>query len=156
MFNKKLVQTVSVALAFVLTMSFCGCSTTKSVARDTVRITQFTNEAIAISKLEDHDEMMARAEALIHPASGLTIELLMEAFKEDEAFEGMDVEKALSRGYTIGKMSDPKLHLNYTDVGGNVYEITVDLTLDGQVFLLTIYILSDETTIGLFNFDVTK
>ena len=156
MLNKKLVQTVSIFLVLVLTMSFFGCATTKSVARDTVRITKFTAEVMEITTLNNPNEIMARVEELIHPASELTKESIIQKLLTDEAFEGMDVEKAFANGYTIGKFSDPKLHLNNTDVGGNVYEITVDVTLDSQVFLVTLYVLSDDAGIGLYNFDVTK
>lgn len=153
---KKFAKIITLSLVFVLTLSICSCTAFKSVIRDTPRIAQFTKEALEISKITDTEEMIARAEELIHPASGLTKESIVEKIKADEDLEGIDLEKAASDGYSMGSFSDPKLKFNDPELGGNVYEITVDVTIGGQVFKVTLDLLSDESTIGLYDFDIKK
>ena len=75
---------------------------------------------------------------------------------EDEALEGIDIQKEAEKGYSIGSFSDPKLKLNDPTLGGNIYEITVNVTVGDHTFKVIVDLLSDETDLGLYDFDITR
>lgn len=154
MSTKKFTRILVLILVFVLSFSVCSCTEVESVTRDVPRIIELTTEISEISQLTDPEEIETRTENLFHPKSGLTYDMVMEKIWSDEAFEGIDLEAASAQGVTIGNFSDAKLKLNDSQLGGNIYEITADVTVGEYVFNVTLYLLSDETMLGLYDFDI--
>lgn len=156
MFKKNVKTVLAITLILIIALSICSCGDVASAVRDIPRITDYTSKVMEFSKISDPEEMKAKAEELIHPKSGFTVESILEKAKNDDALQGVDLEQAASEGYSIGQFSDPKLKFNDPSLGGNVYEITISVTLGDQAYKLIIDLLSDEIDIGLFDFDITK
>ncbi len=156
MCTKKFTRFLALILVSILALSVYSCTSVEAVVRDAPRIAEFTSEIAAIAKLTDPEEIETRATDLIHPRSGLTIEKILEKAMTDEALEGIDIQKEAEKGYSIGSFSDPKLKLNDPTLGGNIYEITVNVTVGDHTFKVIVDLLSDETDLGLYDFDITR
>ncbi len=151
--NHKLIVGI---LIFVIALSVCSCSAVQSIPRDVQRISDLKDEVVAISELKDAEEISTRLEALIHPDSGYTKETIIEKVKTSPALEGVDIEAEFQKGYKIGEFSDYNLKLNDPELGGNVYELSVKVTVGDVVFTIYLDILSDDTQIGLYDFEISK
>ena len=158
--TKKMRKILLVSLVIVLAASICGCKTVQSVTRDVARIAEFTGEiyevvdAAQIADESDAEELEARVAELLHPDSGFTVETIAEKALEDEDLKDIDLEELAKGGYSIGAFSEPKMKLNDPKLGGNVYELTVDVTVGGVAFAVTLDLLSDDVALGLYDFDI--
>ena len=56
----------------------------------------------------------------------------------------------------IGEFSDPKFNINDKTLDGNVYDVNVTVTVDGHPFIVTLHILSDDSGMGIYSFDITQ
>lgn len=153
---KKHSKMIVLALIFALALSVCSCSIVQSVTRDAKRINQFKDKVMALSNLGASEEAMNKLEELIHPDSGLTAETIIEKAKADPDLEGIDIASMIKEGYSVGNFSDYKLQFNDSALGGNVYELSVELSTGGMVFIIHLRVLSDDTEIGLYDFDISK
>ncbi len=154
--KKHLLRFVVLSLILTLSLSVCGCSTIKSLARDIPRITEFTGELLDLARTADADEITERLDEFVHPKSNLNKDSIIEKFKSDEDLADIDLETLFDNGYSVGNFSDPDLKLNDPDLDGNIYEVTVDLTAGEYTFIVTIDILSDDSTIGVYDIDVSR
>jgi acyl-CoA reductase-like NAD-dependent aldehyde dehydrogenase len=156
MCTKKITRILAIILVSILALSVYSCTAAESVIRDVPRIAEFTSEIAEIAKLTDPKEIETRATDLIHPKANLTLEKILEKAQADEALQGIDIQKEVEKGYSIGNFSDPQLKLNDPDLGGNIYEITVNVTVGDYTFKVIVDLLSDETDLGLYDFDITR
>ncbi len=156
MLFKKYSKLIVGFIILVVALSVCSCAAVQSIPRDVQRISDLKNEVVAISELKDPEEIITRLEALIHPDSGFTKESILEKVKTSPALEGVDIEAEYQKGYKIGDFSDYNLKLNDPNLGGNVYELSVKVTVGDVVFTIHLDLLSDETQIGLYDFEITR
>ena len=156
MLFKKYSKLIVGFIIFVVALSVCSCAAVQSIPRDVQRISELKNDIIEISELKDQEEIMAKLETLIHPESGFTKETILEKAKTSPALEGVDIEAEYQKGYKIGDFSDYNLKFNDPTLGGNVYELSIQVTFGDVVFNLHLEILSDETDIGLYDFEITR
>ena len=152
---KKHSKIIILALIFALALSVCSCSLVKSVTRDAKRINQFKDKVMGLSNISNPEEAEAKIEELIHPDSDLTKEIIINKAKADPDLEGIDIEAILKEGYSIGNFSDYKLQFNDSKLGGNIYQLTIEVITREMTFIIHLRILSDDTGIGLYDFDIS-
>lgn len=152
------IKTISKAiiLVLILMLSFCGCTSIKSAVEDVPKLVNFTTDIVEVTQISDPEQAKIEAKKLIHPKSDFTLETILEKAQADEDLEGIDLKSLSSTGYSIGNFSEPKIKFNDPQAGGNIYEIKVNLTIEAQVFRVTIDVLSDELGVGLYDFDISK
>ena len=156
MFLKKYAKLMLITLVFSFCLVVCSCAAVTTLPRDIERINSFKDEVIAITELKDQEEIVTRLEALIHPASGLTKETVIEKAQASPALQGLDVVALAQQGYSIGSFSDYDFRLSDPELGGNIYSLSVQITLGGEKFVVHLDMLSDDTTLGLYDFEITR
>ena len=156
MFMKKYAKIIIISLVFALALSFCSCSLVNSVSRDVKRINEFKDKVNEIANLGDTEEIIQKAEELLHPDSGLDKDTAYEKIKNDPDLKGIDLENLLKDGYSIGEFSDYNLKFNDANLGGNVYSLSVEVTAGGMTFTVNLSLLSDDVGIGIYDFDISK
>ena len=156
MLFKKYSTLIAGLLILVIALSVCGCGAVQSIPRDVQRIATLKDELVAISELKDPEEISVRLEELIHPDSGFTKETIIEKVKTSPALEGVDIAAEYQKGYKIGNFSDYDLKFNDPELGGNVYELSIQVTVGDVVFTVHLDILSDDTQLGLYDFEITR
>ena len=82
MFMKKYAKIIIISLVFALALSFCSCSLVNSVSRDVKRINEFKDKVNEIANLGDTEEIIQKAEELLHPDSGLDKDTAYEKIKD--------------------------------------------------------------------------
>jgi hypothetical protein len=151
-------KTVAKIILFVLTLtiatSVCGCAGIESISRDIPRVIDLAEDVAAISQMSDPEAAIAEAEKLIHPKSGLTKESIIEQIQTNEAIKTLDLTGVTMSDVKVGDFSTPELKLNDEELGGNIYEIKVTVTVKGQPLNITLDFLSDESLMGLYSFDI--
>ena len=156
MLFKKISKLIIGFIILSVALSVCGCTAVQSIPRDVQRISELKEEITEISELKNQEEIITRLEKLIHPDSGFTKETILEKAKTSPALEGIDIEAEYQKGYKIGDFSDYNLKFNDPTLGGNVYELSIQVTVGDVVFTIHLDILSDETDIGLYDFEITR
>ena len=150
---KAIAKILLLVLALSVALSVCSCANVSSVARDVTRVIKFTEEISTITNNSSSvEETVEKAEDLLHPKSPLTADSILEQLKANErlaALEGVSMENV-----KLGSFSSPKFLLGDKTLGGNVYEVTVVLTVGNVNFDLTLKLLSDETDMGIYSFDI--
>ena len=153
---KTISKATIVALILALALSVCSCAAIKSTVEDIPKATELITDAIEITTRTNPDDAKAKMAELIHPDSDFSIDTILEKAQADEDLAGIDLAELSKDGYSIGNVSDPKIVFNDPELGGNIYEVKVTITMGGESFKVTIDILSNENGMGFYDFDIEK
>jgi hypothetical protein len=136
-----------------LALSLCSCGALKAVTRDLPRVISLTEDiADIVQNTHSKDEAIEKVSALVHPKSTLTKDSILEQLKANEKLAALEISSM--NQVTLGSFSTPKFNFNDKELGGNVYEVSVVITVAGQPFDCTIKLLSDDTSLGIYSFDI--
>lgn len=153
---KTITKAIVVSLILTLALSVCGCTAIKSTVEDIPKAKDFITEVISIPQISDPEEAKAKAADLIHPDSDFTVDTILEKAQADEDLAGLDIKALSEQGYSIGGVSDPKIVFNDPELGGNIYEVKVAVTMGGETFKVTLDILSNAKGMGVYDFDIER
>ena len=145
---------IIVALALILTLSVCGCTRVNSIARDIQRAGEFVISLVELSKLGP-EGALAEGSGFLHAKSGLNEETIREQIKENEAIKGLNLE-GTAESVIVGAWSTPTYVEYNEELGGNIYEVSAVVTVDGHPLNVSIQILSDESAMGVYSFTITE
>lgn len=136
-----------------LALSVCSCGAVQAITRDVPRVISLTEDISDIVKnTHSKDEAIEKISGLVHPKSTLTKDSILEQLKSNEKLANLNVTSM--NDVSIGNFSAPNFKFNDKTLGGNVYEVTVTVTISGVAFNLTIKLLSDDTDLGIYSFDI--
>ena len=143
-------------LALILALSVCSCTNVATVTRDISRAVEFGEKVVSISKISDYDIVMEEAEKLVHPKSGLNKDKIINLVKENETVKSLNLKDVTMADLQVGSFSAPEFKLNNEELGGNIYELHVVVTVKGNRLNVTFTLLSDNSGMGLYSFDIQK
>lgn len=153
---KTLSKILLIVLTLTLALSVCGCSQVKSVVRDIPRAIELVNDISAVTQISDPELASAEAEKLIHPKSELDADKVVEQVLADDDIKALGLTSITLDQVVVGSMSTPEFKFSDPDLGGNVYVVTVAITVAGHPLHVELNLLSDDSGMGLHSFDITK
>lgn len=153
---KRLARIIIAIIALTLALSVCSCTNVGTITRDISRAVEFGEKAVNISKISDYDIAMNEVEKLLHPKSGLDKDSLINMVKENEAVKSLNLEGVTMADIQVGSFSTPEFKFNNEELGGNIYELHVVVTVKGHPLNVTLNLLSDSYGMGLYSFDIQK
>lgn len=152
-------KSISKLLLFVIALSLvftvCGCTRVTSIARDIPRAVEFASNLASLAKIGNTDEALKQGEQYLHPKANLSVEKIRELIKENEAIKNLNLEGS-AKQISVGKIGTPSYKEYSEELGGNIYEASAVVTIDGHPLNVTIQILSDEAMMGLYSFSITE
>ncbi len=151
---KTIAKIILTIIVLALTLSICSCTNVVTIARDIGRAVEIGETISELAKMPDKAAAMQEAEDLIHPKSNLDKESIVDQIKENEAIKALNIEDLSTANVSVGSFSTPKFKFGDEELGGNVYEVTVVITVAGVPLNTTILLLSDENGMGIYSFDV--
>ena len=151
---KTTAKIILVIFTLALTLSICSCTNIGTITRDIGRAVEIGETISALAKMPDKSAAMEEAEKLIHPKSGLDKEAIVNQIKENEAIKALNIEDLSTASVSVGEFSTPEFKFNNEELGGNVYSVNVVITVAGVPLNANILLLSDETVMGLYSFDI--
>ena len=151
---KHISKLLVVIIVLSLVFSVCSCTRVTSIARDIPRAVEFAANLASLAKIGNTEEALAQGEQYLHPKSNLNIEKVRELIKENEAIKSLNLEGS-AKQISVGNIGTPSYKEYSEELGGNIYEVTAVVTIDGHPLNVAIQILSDEAMMGLYSFDIT-
>ena len=151
---KTTAKTILTLIVLALALSVCSCTQISTITRDIGRAVEIGETISELAKMPDKAAAMQEVEDLIHPKSTLNKETIVNQIKENEAIKDLNIEDLSTVPITVGRFSTPKFKFGDEELGGNVYEVTVVITVAGVPLNTTILLLSDENGMGIYSFDV--
>ena len=151
---KHISKLLIVIIVLSLVFSVCNCTRVTSIARDIPRAVEFAANLASLAKIGNTEEALAQGEQYLHPKSNLNIEKVRELIKENEAIKSLNLEGS-AKQISVGNIGTPSYKEYSEELGGNIYEVTAVVTIDGHPLNVAIQILSDEAMMGLYSFDIT-
>ena len=151
---KTIAKIILTIIVLALTLSICSCTNVVTIARDIGRAVEIGETISELAKMPDKASAMQEMEDLIHPKSNLDKESIVDQIKENEAIKNLNIEDFSTVTINVGNFSTPKFKFGDEELGGNVYEVTVVITVAGVPLNTTILLLSDENGMGIYSFDV--
>lgn len=150
-----------IILCAIISLSICSCTGPGmgNVMQEVNNITNFAGEVVDLtSSLSDptitEEQLIAKAEGLIHPDSDLTLEGFLNELKENEKMQ----EIGSAQNVEVVKMpelSDLASMIQYSEeLGGNVYNTEVELSVDGVPFIIGITLFSNENGMGIYGYNI--
>jgi hypothetical protein len=111
-----------------------------------------------IAKINDQQAALEQAEQYLHEKSGLTKDKILEMVKQNEAVKALNLEGANNQSVnvSVGNITTPSLKGYDESLAGNIYEVTAVVTVNGQPLNVTIQLLSDDSMMGLYSFNITS
>ena len=153
---KTITKLMLISLVLALALSVCSCTAIKSTVQDIPKAKDFVATMLEIPNISNPEEAKAKTAELIHPNSDFTAETIIEKAQADEDLAGLDIKELAKDGYSIGNISEPKIVFNDPELGGNIYEVKVTITMGGESFRVTIDILSNAEGMGIYDFDIER
>ncbi len=151
---KTIAKIILTIIVLTLTLSICSCNNVSTIVRDIGRVVEIGETISELAKMPDKAAAMQEMEDLIHPKSNLDKESIVDQIKENEAIKALNIEDLSTANVSVGSFSTPKFKFGDEGLGGNVYEVTVVITVEGVPLNTTILLLSDENGMGIYSFDV--
>lgn len=150
---KRIAKIVLLILTLALMLCTCSCAYVKTITRDVPRIIKLTsNISNVVQNASSPEDAIDEASKMLHPESTLSADSVLSHFKENEKIASLGDISASD--IKLGTFSSPKFK-NYDEaLGGSVYEVNVGLTLKDTDFNLCLKILSDDTAMGIYSFEV--
>lgn len=141
-------------IVLALALSVCSCTQISTITRDIGRAVEIGETISGLAKMPDKAAALQEAEKLIHPKSNLDKETIVNQIKENEAIKALNIEDLSTANVSVGSFSTPEFKFDDAELGGNVYEVTVVITVAGVPLNTTILLLSDDNGMGLYSFNV--
>ncbi|MBO5715992.1 MAG: hypothetical protein J6S23_06325 [Clostridia bacterium] len=151
---KTTARIILTVIVITLALSICGCTNVATISRDISRAVEFGENVISISKISDYNVAMEEAEKLVHPKSGLDKETIINMVKENEEIKSLNLKGITMADVKVGSFSTPEFKFNNEELGGNIYELHVVVTVAGNPLNVTLTLLSDDSGMGLYSFDI--
>lgn len=150
-----------IILCAIISVSICSCTGPGmgNIMQEVNNITNFAGEVVDLTNsLSDptitEEQLIAKAEELIHPDSDLTLEGFLNELQENEKMQ----EIGSAQNVEIVKMpelSDLASMIQYSEeLGGNVYNTEVELSVDGVPFIIGITLFSNENGMGIYGYNI--
>ena len=153
---KLIAKIILIILTLSLAFSVCGCTAVKNVTRDIPRAIELAKNLSELSKIGDQELALEQAEQYLHEKSGLTKDTILEQIKENEAIKALNLEGTGNKNISVGNIGTPSLKGYDENLGGNIYEVSAVVTVNGQPLNVVIQLLSDDAMMGLYSFDITS
>lgn len=151
-------KTISKLLLVIITLSLvfsvCGCTRVTSIARDIPRAVELASNLASLAKIGNTDEALKQGEQYLHTKSNLTAEKIRKLIEEDEDIKALNLEGS-ARQISVGNIGTPSYKEYNEALGGNIYEMSAVVTIDGHPLNVSIFILSDDGMMGLYSFDIS-
>ena len=161
MSTKTMSKIALLILCAIVTISICSCTgpDMNSIMQEVNNIKNFAGEVIDLtSSLSDptltEEELITKVEELIHPDSDLTLEGVFNELQENEKIQGL----ASAQNIDIVKMPSfedlPSMIQYSEELGGNIYQTEVELSVDGVPFIIGITLFSNENGMGIYGYNI--
>lgn len=152
---KKIILTV---LCLSLCLCVCSCTFINNAVQETKRVAEFTvdfSETLeVIVSSGSAEEIEAQASQLIHPSSDLTVDTLIDKFKNNEKLQGIDFDNVTEDSIQVENIGVPELSSYSEELGGNIYSLEVTVSVDGTPITLDLTLLSNESGMGFYDFEI--
>ena len=153
---KKMVRTIVVIMILTFAISVLGCTNIATITRDVSRAVELGKAVAEISKTSDYNQALEDVEKLLHPKSNLDTDTIHAMIKENETIKSINFEGVTMDDVEFGNFSTPEFKLSNEELGGNVYDLHVVVTVQGIPLNVTLTLLSDDTGMGLYSFDIQQ
>ena len=161
MSTKTMSKIALLILCAIVTISICSCTGPGmgNVMQEVNNITNFAGEVVDLtSSLSDptltEEELITKVEGLIHPDSDLTLESVWNELQENEKIQEIGSAQNIEL-VKMPELSDLASLIQYDEeLGGNIYQTEVELSVDGVPFIIGITLFSNENGMGIYGYNI--
>lgn len=133
-------------LSLALVLALSSCSFINEMKDEAEKVSEFADDFAALVQ----DPTPEKAESLVHPASRLTPEDVIEKIQSNEKLASLDTSGEVS----VENISDIKMSYHDEELGGNVYTVECDVVIGGVTINASITLLSTSEGFGLYDFEI--
>lgn len=147
---KRASKIITLILALVICMSVCSCTFINKAKQEATRVLDFGEKIAVIAETQDIDKL----ETLVHPDSKISKEYIEDKIKNNEKVKHILDEGINKDSVTINSVSEPKMIVADSDLGGNIYGMEATISINGTPINVSITLLSTEAGLGFYDFDI--
>lgn len=140
---KKIVAIILVLCALCL----AGCGKIMELKQEVEEMTALTEKFSSALSSNDAEKV----EECIHPDAKIDEEKLSAVIEEFEQSKGVD----FTQGVVLDKVGDFEI-VNDSELDGNVYKVTCELSVGGVPVSVVLTILNDDSACGLYDFEIVE
>lgn len=141
---------ITLVLTLVICLSVCSCTFINKAKQEATRVLDFGEKIAVIAETQDIDKI----ETLIHPESNISEEYIEEKIRNNEKIKHILDEGIDKDSVTIKSVSEPKIIVSDSDLGGNIYGMEATISINGTPITVSITILSTEAGMGFYDFEI--
>ena len=148
-----------VLICAMISITICSCTGGVNPVQEVQNITSFATNiydaTTSISSTEiTEEEKIAKIESLFRPESGITLETLQEELSTNEKLQEITSVNQVEI-IDMPSIEDLSSLLQYNEeLGGCVYTAAVQVSIDGVIVTIDITLLSDETGMGIYDYNI--
>ena len=159
--STKLISKILIAvLCVVLSVSICSCTGGMNVIQQVNNFNNFAADTADVAKSLTDDtisveEKIAKAEKLLHPDSGLSVETIKEELVNHEALQGLDPNAGIEI-VTMPELDDLMDLMAMDENGNSTCTAEVVLKIGDATLPIDVTLLSDAKGMGISSYSITR
>ena len=147
-----------VILCVIVSLMFCSCTEAMTtVMQEVNNIKDFATDIVDVSStitdstLTD-EQRLEKAQSLIHPSSDLKLDEVIEELSKNEKIMNLGPIETVDI-VSMPSIEDLASLIQYNEeLGGNVYQTEVQVSVNGTVLTVGLTLFSDENGMGIYGY----